>query len=163
MRVSAGVLAAVLASVPLAVATPPACLLSALGLQGNPSDIKAVCGDLQTAVRGNLTNACNDDILPTAYEVYSSKCLAAGVTVSALSTSSTASATASSSHVASSSATPTSDATETTGDDASGTATESGSSSTAAATGAGSATEPQPFMFAIAAILATGMTSVILL
>ncbi|KAI0598740.1 hypothetical protein F4775DRAFT_554180 [Biscogniauxia sp. FL1348] len=161
MRASAGILAAVLAAVPLATATPPACLLSALGLQGNPSDIKAVCGDLQSAVRGNLTNACSDDMLPTAYEVYSSKCLAAGVTVSSLSTSSTASATASSSGVASNSATATSDATSTSGDSTSGTSTASSSSSTA--TGAGAATEPQPFMFAVAALLATGLTSVILL
>ncbi|KAI2468310.1 hypothetical protein F4781DRAFT_399085 [Annulohypoxylon bovei var. microspora] len=167
MRPSFAVFTAVMASVQVRAAMPPACLLSALGVQANPTDMKAVCGDLQDAVQGNLTNACHTDVLPAAYKVYSSKCLAEGVTVAALPTStssgqsSTGSASATGSGVASASATATGSSSSTS--DAS-TSTSATSSSSATPTGnAGVATEPQPFLYAAAALFATGLTSVLFL
>ncbi|KAI0161494.1 hypothetical protein GGR57DRAFT_454974 [Xylariaceae sp. FL1272] len=70
------------ASVQISAATPPACLLSALGIQENPADVKAMCSQFQQAVMRNLTNACHPtDDLSSAYNVYSSKCLEEGITV----------------------------------------------------------------------------------
>ncbi|KAI2631850.1 hypothetical protein GGR54DRAFT_2530 [Hypoxylon sp. NC1633] len=170
MRVLFAMFAAVLAFIQVAAALPPACLLSALGVQENPTDLKAVCGDLQHAIQGNLTEACHKDMLPKAYEVYSSKCLAEGVTVSDLPTSTssghsstgTASTTGTSTGIASTSATPTGGATTTSGGSSSGSTTQA--SNTATPTGnAGMATEPRPFLFAAAALLATGLASVIFL
>ncbi|KAI0852040.1 hypothetical protein F5Y00DRAFT_258997 [Daldinia vernicosa] len=168
MRAFFAIFTAVLAFFQVAAALPPACLLAALGVQDNPSDLKAVCGDLQDAMQGNLTSSCQKDTLSEAYNVYSSKCLEEGVTVAKLSTSTSSAhsstATASSTGVksVSASATPTSDATVTSGESESGSTTES--SSTASPTGnAGTATEPKPFLFAAAALLATGLTSVIFL
>ncbi|KAI1343904.1 hypothetical protein F5Y15DRAFT_368364 [Xylariaceae sp. FL0016] len=163
MRASFGLFAAVLASVQFAAATPPACLLSALGVTTNdPTDMDALCGSLQKSVTGNMTEACSEDLLPKAYSVYSSKCLDEGVTVSKLATG-TASATASSSGVASVSASATADATSGSG---SGSGTTTGSSSSASASvaeGGATSAEPQRFLYAAAALLATGLTSVILL
>ncbi|KAI0130807.1 hypothetical protein F4814DRAFT_444947 [Daldinia grandis] len=170
MRAFFAIFTAVLAFFQVAAALPPACLLAALGVQDNPSDLKAVCGDLQHAMQGNLTSNCHKDILPEAYKVYSSKCLEQGVTVAKLPTSTssahsstgTASASATGVKSVSASATPTGDATVTSGESESGSSTES--SSTPVPTGnAGTATEPKPFLFAAAALLATGLTSVIFL
>ncbi|KAI1646529.1 hypothetical protein F4815DRAFT_389588 [Daldinia loculata] len=168
MRAFFAIFTAVLAFFQVAAALPPACLLAALGVQDNPSDLKAVCGDLQHAIQGNLTSSCHKDTLPEAYQVYSSKCLEQGVTVAKLPTStssaqsSTGTASATGVKSVSASATSTSDATVTSGESESGSTTESGS--TASPTGnAGTATEPKPFLFAAAALLATGLTSVIFL
>ncbi|KAI1210502.1 uncharacterized protein F4807DRAFT_68569 [Annulohypoxylon truncatum] len=168
MRPSFAVFTAVMASVQVHAAMPPACLLSALGVQQNPTDMKAVCGDLQDAIQGNLTSACHTDVLPQAYKVYSSKCLAEGVTVAALPTStssgasSSGSASATGSGVASVSATATGSSSGSS--EASNSASATSSSSSAAATGnAGMATEPQPFLYAAAALFATGLTSVLFL
>ncbi|OTB04206.1 hypothetical protein M426DRAFT_321062 [Hypoxylon sp. CI-4A] len=170
MRAFFAIFAAVLAFVQVAVAIPPACLLAALGVQDNPTDLKAVCGDLQDAIQGNLTDNCHKDTLPKAYEVYSSKCLAEGVTVSDLATSTssahsstgTASVSATSSGPASASATPTESASGTSDAGVSDTTTSADSSATPT-TNAGLTTEPQPFLFAAAALLATGLTSVFFL
>ncbi|KAF3070515.1 hypothetical protein GL218_00350 [Daldinia childiae] len=168
MRAFFAIFTAVLAFFQVAAALPPACLLAALGVQDNPSDLKAVCGDLQHAIQGNLTSNCHKDTLPEAYKVYSSKCLEQGVTVAKLPTStssaqsSTGTASATGVKSASASATPTGDATVTSGASESGSTTESGS--TPSPTGnAGTATEPKPFLFAAAALFATGLTSVIFL
>ncbi|KAI5862416.1 hypothetical protein GGS23DRAFT_572296 [Durotheca rogersii] len=166
MRASFAVSAAVLAFVQVAAATPPACLLSALGVQGDPTDFEALCGTLQPAIRGNLTESCQTGVLSQAYDAYSSKCLEQGVTVSKFptSTSSAASSSATSSRSstvtgpASSSATPTQDA-----EVAGSSSTPTGSDDSATPTGAGQATEPQPFLYAAAALLATGLTSVLFL
>ncbi|KAI1418052.1 hypothetical protein F5Y13DRAFT_184566 [Hypoxylon sp. FL1857] len=154
---------AALATAQVAYALPPACLLAALGVQQNPSDLKAVCGTLQDAVQGNLTDNCHKDTLPKAYEVYSSKCLEQGVTVADLPTSTSSahsSGTASASGPNSASATPTGSSSGTTGDS---TSTTGASSSATPSGNAGMATEPQPFLFAAAALLATGLTSVVFL
>ncbi|XXG96972.1 hypothetical protein Hte_003265 [Hypoxylon texense] len=171
MRAFFAIFAAVLAFIQVAAAIPPACLLAALGVQDNPTDLKAVCGDLQDAVQGNLTDACHTDMLPKAYEVYSSKCLEEGVTVADLPTSTssahsstgTASTTGTSTGVVSVSAstTPTGSTTGTSGG-ASTSATDS--ASTASPTDSGAmATGPSSFLFAAAALLATGLTSVVFL
>ncbi|KAI1388682.1 uncharacterized protein F4822DRAFT_429298 [Hypoxylon trugodes] len=164
MRPSFALFTVGLAAVQVSAAMPPACLLAALGVQDNPSDLKSVCGTLQDAIQGNLTDHCHTDTLPKAYQVYSSKCLDQGVTVAALPTSTSSghssSGTASASSPASASATPTDGATGTTGD----ASTTSGSGSSATPTGnAGMATEPQPFLYAAAALFATGLTSVLFL
>ncbi|KAI0013233.1 hypothetical protein F4779DRAFT_564546 [Xylariaceae sp. FL0662B] len=172
MRASFAIFAAVAAFGNFATAdTPPACLLAALGVQDNPSDIKAVCGDLQSAVQGNLTENCNKSILPEAHKAYASKCKEAGVTVSDLPSStsssggssktSSPSGTSSGSGSGSASATPTDGASGTSGSDT-GSATAS-SSNAAATDSAGQAAEPQRFLYAAAALLATGFTSVIFL
>ncbi|KAI0843511.1 hypothetical protein F5Y06DRAFT_291428 [Hypoxylon sp. FL0890] len=164
MRSFLAVFTAALASVHVAAALPPACLLAALGVQDNPADFKAVCGTLQDAVQGNLTDHCHTDTLSQAYEVYSSKCLEEGVTVASLPTSTSSahsSGTASATGPSSASATATGSTTGTTGDS---TTSTTGSSSSATPSGnAGMATEPRPFLFAAAALLATGLTSVIFL
>ncbi|KAI0900748.1 hypothetical protein F4806DRAFT_449795 [Annulohypoxylon nitens] len=165
MRPSFAVFTAVMASVQVQAAMPPACLLSALGVQDNPTDMKAVCGDLQDAMQGNLTEACHTNVLSDAYKVYSSKCLAEGVTVAALPTSTSsgsASASATGSGVASASASATGSSSGSS--EASNTASATSSSSSASPTGnAGMATEPQPFLYAAAALFATGLTSVLFL
>ncbi|KAI0181284.1 hypothetical protein GGR52DRAFT_523619 [Hypoxylon sp. FL1284] len=167
MRSFFAIFAAVLAFVHVAAAIPPACLLAALGVQSNPTDMKAVCGDLQHAIQGNLTEACNKDMLPKAYEAYSSKCKAEGMTVSDLPTStssghsSSGTASPSSSGVSSVPANPTGDASNTSNDSP---ASTTDSSTTASPTdSAGMATAPQSFLFAAAALLATGLTSTVFL
>ncbi|KAI8959433.1 hypothetical protein F5Y11DRAFT_350492 [Daldinia sp. FL1419] len=163
MRAFFAIFTAVLAFFQVAAAIPPACLLAALGVQDNPSDLKAVCGDLQHAIQGNLTSNCHKDTLPKAYDVYSSKCLEQGVTVAKLPTSTSSAhstGTASASGVVSASATPTDGASVTSGESES--ATESGSNPSPTGN-AGMATEPKPFLFAAAALVATGLTSVIFL
>ncbi|KAI1107415.1 hypothetical protein F4804DRAFT_199049 [Jackrogersella minutella] len=167
MRPSFALFTAVVASVQVSAALPPACLLAALGVQDNPADLKAVCGDLQNAVAGNLTDSCHTDALPQAYEVYSSKCLAEGVTVAGLptSTSSGASSTGTASVTGSGSVSATATSTSsTTGSSGSAdSATATGSTSAGYPTSAAMATEPQPFLFAAAALFATGLTSVLFL
>ncbi|KAI1400395.1 hypothetical protein F4819DRAFT_368346 [Hypoxylon fuscum] len=176
MRAFFAIFAAVLAFVQVAAAMPPACLLAALGVQDNPTDLKAVCGDLQDAVQGNLTENCHKEMLPTAYKVYSSKCLEQGVTVADLPTSTSSahsstgtassSATGTGSVSVSASATPTDSASGTTGGSStggSGTSATESSSTASPTTNAGMATQPQSFLFAAAALLATGLTSVVFL
>ncbi|KAI1781210.1 hypothetical protein F4818DRAFT_32649 [Hypoxylon cercidicola] len=172
MRAFFAIFAAVLAFVQVAAAMPPACLLAALGVQDNPTDLKAVCGNLQHAIQGNLTEACHPNMLPKAYEAYSSKCLEEGMTVADLPTSTssahsstgTASTTGTSSTgvvSVSASATPTNSATGTSG--SSDTSSASATTTAAPTDSAGMATGPQPFLFAAAALLATGLTSVLFL
>ncbi|KAI2634132.1 hypothetical protein GGS26DRAFT_589976 [Hypomontagnella submonticulosa] len=168
MRPFFAIFAAILAFIQVAAAIPPACLLAALGVQDNPSDLKAVCGDLQDAIQGNITQNCHTDMVPKAYEVYSSKCLEQGVTVADLPTSTSSSASHSSTGgpsstgtgPASNSATPTDAASGTTGG---ASTSNTGSGSSPSPTNAGMAMGPQPFLFAAVALLATGLTSVIFL
>lgn len=93
-------------------ATPPACLLAAVNEQATPSDLKALCGTLENAVVGNITEKCVKDTYEEAVSSYKSTCLEkAGVTItitsSSSSSSSSASATATGKTTASSSATAT--------------------------------------------------------
>ncbi|CAD6445299.1 a5223f43-0c64-4c4d-90ba-ccd459d2b334 [Sclerotinia trifoliorum] len=106
-------------------ATPPACLLAAVNEQATPSDLKALCGTLENAVVGNITEKCVKDTYEEAVSSYKSTCLeGAGVTITITSSSASASASAA--------ATGTSKA--------SGSATATASGSGARITGSGSAT-----------------------
>ncbi|APA12189.1 predicted protein [Sclerotinia sclerotiorum 1980 UF-70] len=125
-------------------ATPPACLLAAVNEQATPSDLKALCGTLENAVVGNITEKCVKETYEEAVSSYKSTCLEkAGVTItitsssSSSSSSSSASATATGKTTASSSATATasgSGAKTTSSGSATGT-----SGSTASATGSAAA------------------------
>ncbi|OBT65354.1 hypothetical protein VE03_04661 [Pseudogymnoascus sp. 23342-1-I1] len=123
----------------VALATPPACLIAALGEQTNPADIPTLCKSGLDAFYGNITEKCSGDNKASAVKIYSSTCLASGVTITLpTSTSSSASATSTSSKVDSNS----DSASDSSSDSAS--ATDSGSSAapadnTAAATTSGSA------------------------
>lgn len=89
--------ASLLASAGFAVATPPACLINAIGVQGSDAtDMEMLCDAKQELVLGNLTASCADDMVEPAYEAYSSTCLAeASVTVASLPEQTDANATSS--------------------------------------------------------------------
>jgi hypothetical protein len=53
--------------------------------QSNPSDLTALCGTLESAMAGNITEKCSGTPLKDAVAVFSSTCLAQGVTVCELS------------------------------------------------------------------------------
>ncbi|ESZ90263.1 hypothetical protein SBOR_9354 [Sclerotinia borealis F-4128] len=75
-------------------ATPPACLLAAINVQTNPSDLKSLCGTLENAVVGNVTEKCMGGAYQEAVKAYEATCLEeAGVTISITSSSSSASTT----------------------------------------------------------------------
>lgn len=63
----------------LVLATPPACLLGAVGSQATPSDIKGVCGNA-TSIENNLSSSCGDD-LQAAMSAFSSVCSSADVAI----------------------------------------------------------------------------------
>ncbi|KZF25722.1 hypothetical protein L228DRAFT_266177 [Xylona heveae TC161] len=88
------------ASAQLAAATPPACLLAAIGHQPNPADLPTICGVKASDVESDLKSDCASGTYSAALSAFSSVCQAHGLTVSA--TSSAASSTAASSTGASS-------------------------------------------------------------
>lgn len=64
-------------------ATPPACLLAAINVQSDPSDLKALCGTLEHAVAGNITDKCSGDSYKEAVSSYQATCFeGAGVNIS---------------------------------------------------------------------------------
>ncbi|KAF6843171.1 hypothetical protein CMUS01_02384 [Colletotrichum musicola] len=63
---------------------PPACLLAALGAQGNPSGVENICVNLQTPMLGNITTLCEGDATTRAYNVFSNTCKEVGVSVAPL-------------------------------------------------------------------------------
>ncbi|OBT86344.1 hypothetical protein VE02_03798 [Pseudogymnoascus sp. 03VT05] len=65
----------------VALATPPACLIAALGEQSNPADIPTLCKSGLDAFYGNITEKCSGDNKAAAVKIYSSTCLASGVTI----------------------------------------------------------------------------------
>ncbi|KAL5345993.1 hypothetical protein V496_04840 [Pseudogymnoascus sp. VKM F-4515 (FW-2607)] len=65
----------------VALATPPACLIAALGEQTNPADIPTLCKSGLDAFYGNITEKCSGDNKAAAVKIYSSTCLASGVTI----------------------------------------------------------------------------------
>ncbi|KAM3074647.1 hypothetical protein ACMFMG_008075 [Clarireedia jacksonii] len=82
----------------LVSATPPACLLAAINEQPEPSDLKAICGTLESSVAGNITEKCSGNAYSGAVSAYEATCLSsAGVTVSITSSASSSSKTGSSS------------------------------------------------------------------
>ncbi|TGO61586.1 hypothetical protein BCON_0026g00300 [Botryotinia convoluta] len=63
-------------------ATPPACLLAAINVQSDPSDLKALCGTLENAVAGNITDKCSGDNYKEAVSSYQATCFeGAGVNI----------------------------------------------------------------------------------
>ncbi|TGO28449.1 hypothetical protein BPAE_0027g00160 [Botrytis paeoniae] len=117
-------------------ATPPACLLAAINVQSDPSDLKALCGTLENAVAGNITDKCSGDNYKAAVSSYQATCFeGAGVNITI--TSSSASATGTNTASISGSGSGSASATATgSGAKATGTATATGSSgSSASATG----------------------------
>ncbi|PQE23978.1 gpi anchored cell wall protein [Rutstroemia sp. NJR-2017a WRK4] len=82
----------------LVSATPPACLLAAINEQPEPSDLKAICGTLESSVAGNITEKCSGNAYSGAVSAYEATCLSsAGVTVSITSSASSSSGTGSAS------------------------------------------------------------------
>ena len=69
-----------LSKVPFAYATPPACLIAALNQQPDPSDIQTLCGALQPAVSGNITEKCSADAIEQAVSSYQNTCSQKGYT-----------------------------------------------------------------------------------
>ncbi|TEY55712.1 hypothetical protein BOTCAL_0230g00050 [Botryotinia calthae] len=125
-------------------ATPPACLLAAINAQSDPSDLKALCGTLENAVTGNITDKCSKDTYKEAVSSYQATCFeSAGVniTITSSSASATGTKTASLSASGSGSASGSTSATATeSGAKATGTASAtgaSGSSASATASGTG--------------------------
>ncbi|THV54981.1 hypothetical protein BGAL_0016g00240 [Botrytis galanthina] len=117
-------------------ATPPACLLAAINVQSDPSDLKALCGTLEHAVAGNITDKCSGDSYKEAVSSYQATCLeGAGVNITI--TSSSVSATGTNTASISGSGSGSASATATgSGAKATGTASATGSSgSSASATG----------------------------
>jgi len=171
-------LTAIVALVRVAAATPPACLIAAMGAQPNPADLKALCGTLEPQVVGNITEKCSGSA-QAAFSVYSATCLASEsvtitMTSSSSSSSQTGSVSATTTATGSGSSKPTaggSTSASKTIASASGTAkptgssTETSSSSTASstATGGSSLTSPQIASFVAPFILAAGLASQYLL
>ncbi|KUJ12030.1 uncharacterized protein LY89DRAFT_688501 [Mollisia scopiformis] len=128
------VFTAILALAKIAVATPPACLIAAIGAQANPGDLKSLCGSLESQVVGNITEKCSGSAESAAISVYSATCLAsASVTISIPSSSST-SAFATGTGKTSATGKASGSTTATTGS-ATAKVTGTGSSSTGTATG----------------------------
>ncbi|EPE35953.1 hypothetical protein GLAREA_05291 [Glarea lozoyensis ATCC 20868] len=97
------VFGAIMAFASFATATPPACLLGALQVQTNPSDIKSLCGTLAESMKGNITEKCSRDAAAEAKKAYADTCLSSAsvtITFSSSSSSSSGSATKSSSSTA---------------------------------------------------------------
>ncbi|TGO90225.1 hypothetical protein BPOR_0074g00320 [Botrytis porri] len=117
-------------------ATPPACLLAAINVQSDPSDLKALCGTLEHAVTGNITDKCEGDSYKEAVSSYQATCFeGAGVNITITSSSASATGTNTASISGSTSASATATATGS-GAKATGTASATGSSgSSASATG----------------------------
>ncbi|KAF1350876.1 hypothetical protein BDV97DRAFT_350583 [Delphinella strobiligena] len=81
MLIKSSVLLAITAiTTGIVLATPPACLLGAVGSQATPSGVKGVCGNA-TSVENNLSSSCGDN-LQAAMSAFSSVCSSAGVTIS---------------------------------------------------------------------------------
>ncbi|CZR59689.1 uncharacterized protein PAC_09583 [Phialocephala subalpina] len=149
MYASSTFFTAILALAHIAVAaTPPACLIAAMGAQSNPADLKALCGSLESQVYGNITEKCSGSAESAAISVYSATCLAsASVTISIpSSTSSSASTTGtgktSTTGTASGSATGSSTA-KATGSGSSSTGTATGTAASATGTNSAGSNSPQ--------------------
>ncbi|RDW60815.1 hypothetical protein BP6252_12198 [Coleophoma cylindrospora] len=157
------------------VATPPACLIGAMGVQPNPADLTALCGTLESSVAGNITELCSGSNEAAAVSIYSASCLAKGMTVTVDTASSSSSAHASKTGSSSVSATGSASGTaKTTGASAaaSGTATSGKASTTgpsasasASATGSSGAranTSSQSAIIMGTLVLGVGLASYLL-
>ncbi|KAK2002520.1 hypothetical protein LX36DRAFT_248585 [Colletotrichum falcatum] len=81
---SAVIVTAITGLANLVAATPPACLLAALGQQTSPASIQSLCDDLMPAMLGNLTTVCQGTDFKPAYDAYASTCSEIGIKASGL-------------------------------------------------------------------------------
>jgi len=150
-------------------ATPPACLLAALQVQSNPADLTSLCGTLQPQLEGNITEKCSGES-SAVMGIYSSSCLAKGITISITSSAASSSKTGSStaSTIGSSASTTTSAAAHqpTSGSASAGsssTATGSAATATSTAKSAGSRVGAHSAMVLASIYLGCGLISQFLL
>ncbi|RDL38041.1 Uncharacterized protein BP5553_05474 [Venustampulla echinocandica] len=154
------VLGAIMALARVAIATPPACLLAALGAQSNPADLKSLCGTLVPQLSGNITEKCSGDARSAAISAYSATCLSSEsvtITISSSSSSKTGSATATTTGSGSAIAKPTGSATSGSGSgNAAGTATGTGAAPSGTGSSGAGSTSPQFAMYMAPVVLAAG-------
>ena len=62
-------------------ATPPACLLAAVNIEQNPSDLSVVCGKDATKVQSAIASMCTGSNVAQAQSAFVSTCSGAGVSV----------------------------------------------------------------------------------
>lgn len=129
---------------------PPACLLSAVNTQDEPSDLAAICGSDAVEVQEAIASLCSDNA-SVAQSAFISTCSAAGSSVAPYTATGTSSATGTA-RTTGSSATQTSNAS---GGSASNTA------GGASATGNAAADVKQVGSFAAAAIAIAGVVAVL--
>lgn len=60
---------------------PPACLLSAVNTQDEPSDLSAICGNEATDVQSAIASLCSGSAVSMAQSAFISTCSAAGSSV----------------------------------------------------------------------------------
>ncbi|KAF7932792.1 uncharacterized protein EAE98_004091 [Botrytis deweyae] len=145
-------------------ATPPACLLAAINVQSDPSDLKALCGTLEHAVTGNITDRCSGDKYKEAVSSYQATCFeGAGVNITITSSSASATGTNTASISGSGSASASATATATgSGAKATGTASATGSSgSSASATGSTTGASAATATGAAGALVVPGFLGVV--
>ncbi|KAK7433967.1 hypothetical protein CaCOL14_001090 [Colletotrichum acutatum] len=138
-----------------AAASPPACLLAALGQQPKISSIDDMCTDFMSAMLGNLTSVCQGNNLTEAYKSYASTCAEIGVKVADLPSASTTSATPTSTPEASGSPSP-----DATSAPSSATPTDAPQESKPSAAGA---IAPHAVLFTVLGLSATGLVSIVFL
>ncbi|KXH48619.1 hypothetical protein CSIM01_12938 [Colletotrichum simmondsii] len=138
-----------------AAASPPACLLAAVGQQPKVSSIDDMCTDFMSAMLGNLTNVCQGDNLKEAYKSYASTCAEIGIKVADLPSASTTSATPTSTPEA-----PGSPGPDATSAPSSATSTDGPQESKPSAAGA---IAPHAVLFTVLGLSATGLVSIVFL
>ncbi|KAI3535012.1 hypothetical protein CSPX01_11702 [Colletotrichum filicis] len=138
-----------------AAASPPACLLAAVGQQPKVSSIDDMCTDFMSAMLGNLTSVCQGDNLKEAYKSYASTCAEIGVKVADLPSASTTSATPTSTPEAPGSPDP-----DATSAPSSATPTDGPQESKPSAAGA---IAPHAVLFTVLGLSATGLVSIVFL
>ncbi|KAK1593637.1 uncharacterized protein LY79DRAFT_669171 [Colletotrichum navitas] len=153
---SAVIVAAFIGLVGLAAATPPACLLAALGQQTSPAGVDTLCDDLMPAMLGNLTNVCQSADRKPAYDAYASICSEIGIKVADLPLPSNVSAVPTSTLGSSTSNSP--DATLTPSSP-----TTTGDGPQQSRPSAAGAIAPRAFLFPVLGLSVTGFANVIFL
>ncbi|KKA18021.1 hypothetical protein T310_8035 [Rasamsonia emersonii CBS 393.64] len=128
MYIAKSTLLAIVALTGLVAAQTPGCLLSVVGDQPNPADLKTICGDAASKVQSAIKSECGDGSA-NALQVFSSTCSSAGFHVAEVT--STAS-------VVSSTGTATSKPTGSTSATATGSASGSGATGSSSGSGSGS-------------------------
>ncbi|KAB8300912.1 hypothetical protein EYC80_002838 [Monilinia laxa] len=153
-----------LSHLPSVSATPPACLLAAINAQDHPSDLKSLCGTLENAVAGNITQMCKEGSYKEAVSAYKATCLeGAGVTITLTSSSSVSTSTSTSatkSGTASTSGTAVASGTGATGTGSASATTTSGST-TAGATGSTASASGVTAQGGVGAVVVPGLLGLV--